>query len=200
MECQNRWFSRCLSSVWPVVALRKSQNALKMGIFGTKDGSKMGKNGVFQKSSQIVWGALESQNALKRGCFGTKDKSKMHPKCVFPKMLLDYLGCMDKWNKPILGPCWPISAPLKAKRALEMGQFGPIWANLGAQMVQKRVETMASKIDPSPVVVPKWMNTAHFGALLSRSHPFSNGYLICCWSVPYAVPSPTSSVTTFNAD
>ena len=42
MECQNKCFWRVLSSWWPIVALLKSQNALKMGCFGTKNGSKMG--------------------------------------------------------------------------------------------------------------------------------------------------------------
>ena len=38
MECQNKCFWRVLSSWWPVVALLKSQNALKMSCFGTKNG------------------------------------------------------------------------------------------------------------------------------------------------------------------
>ena len=42
MECQNKCCWRILSSWWPVLALLKSQNALKMGYFGTKNGSKMG--------------------------------------------------------------------------------------------------------------------------------------------------------------
>ena len=45
-----------------------------------------------------------SQNALKMGCFGTKNQSKMDQKCGFPKILLDYLGCTNKWNEPILSP------------------------------------------------------------------------------------------------
>ena len=48
--CQNKCFWCVLSSLWPVVALLKSQNALKMGCFGTKDQSKMAQkwvNGVF---------------------------------------------------------------------------------------------------------------------------------------------------------
>ena len=49
MECQNKCFRRVFSSWWPVVALLKSQNALKMGCFGTKNGSKMGQKWVFPK-------------------------------------------------------------------------------------------------------------------------------------------------------
>ena len=41
MECQNKCFWRVLSSWWPVLAVLKSPNALKMGYFGTKNGSKM---------------------------------------------------------------------------------------------------------------------------------------------------------------
>ena len=69
MACQNKCFWCVLSLWWPVVALLKSQNALKMG-----------------------W-------------FGTKDQSKMDQKCIFPKILLDYLGCTNKWNEPNLSPC-----------------------------------------------------------------------------------------------
>ena len=38
MECQNKCFWRVLSLWWPVLALVKSQKALKMGAFGTKNG------------------------------------------------------------------------------------------------------------------------------------------------------------------
>ena len=69
MECQNNCFWPILSTWWPVLALLKSQNALRMG------------------------------------CFGTKNQSEMDQKCVFPKILLDYLGCTNKWNEPILSPC-----------------------------------------------------------------------------------------------
>ena len=46
MECQNKCV---LSSWWPVLALLKSQIALKMGSFGTKNGSKMGQKMFFPK-------------------------------------------------------------------------------------------------------------------------------------------------------
>ena len=38
----------------------KSQNALKVGRLGTKNGSKMVKNVFFQKSSQTFWDAQTS--------------------------------------------------------------------------------------------------------------------------------------------
>ena len=47
MECQNKCV---LSPWWPVLALLKSQIALKMGSFGTKNGSKMGQKTVFSKN------------------------------------------------------------------------------------------------------------------------------------------------------
>ena len=68
----------------------KSQNALKMGRFGTKNGSKMGEKRNFLKvimghlggSEKCFWPVLsprsgvvahgESQNALKMGHYGTK--------------------------------------------------------------------------------------------------------------------------------
>ena len=40
-ECQNRCFWQFFSPWWPVLALLKYPNALKMGYFGTKKGSKM---------------------------------------------------------------------------------------------------------------------------------------------------------------
>ena len=49
IECQNNCFWRVLSLWWPVLALLKSQNALKMGCFGTNNGSKMGQKCVFPK-------------------------------------------------------------------------------------------------------------------------------------------------------
>ena len=49
MECQNNCFWRLLSSWWPVLALLKSQKALKRGCFATKNGTKMGQKCVFPK-------------------------------------------------------------------------------------------------------------------------------------------------------
>ena len=39
----------------------------------------------------------KSQNALKLSRFGTQNRSKMGQKCVFPKMILDHLGCSNKF-------------------------------------------------------------------------------------------------------
>ena len=58
MECQNKYFRRGLSSWWPVVALPKSQNALKMGCFGTINGSKMGQKCAFPKMILYHLGCL----------------------------------------------------------------------------------------------------------------------------------------------
>ena len=107
MECQNKCFWCVLSSWWPVLALVKPQNDLKMGCFGTKNGSKMGQKCVFPKMIldhfkclnkrnepllnplQAILATPQSQNALKMGRFGTKNQSKMEQKTVFPKMLLN---------------------------------------------------------------------------------------------------------------
>ena len=113
MECQNKCFWRILSSWWPVVALLQSQNAMKMGCFGTRNGSKMGQKCIFPKMipDQLGWqnkgnepllsplqailAPLKSQNALKMGCLGTKNGSRLGQKCVFPKKILDHLGCLN---------------------------------------------------------------------------------------------------------
>ena len=103
MECQNKWFRRVLSSRQPVLALLKSQNALKMGYIRTKNGSQMGQKCVFlkmipdhlgwlNKCNEPILSPLQatltppkSQNALKMGCFATKSESQMGQKCVFLK-------------------------------------------------------------------------------------------------------------------
>ena len=67
MECQNKWFWRILSSWWPVLALLKSQNALKMECFATKNGSKMGQKKCFSRNDpkpfgvpkQVEWSHFE---------------------------------------------------------------------------------------------------------------------------------------------
>ena len=61
LGCSNKCFWAILSPWWRVLGHGKSQNALKMGRFGTNNGSKMGQ------------------------------------KRVFPKMILDHLGCSNKW-------------------------------------------------------------------------------------------------------
>ena len=45
----NKCFWTVLSLWWPILVLRKSQNALKMGCFGSKNGSKMGQKRIFPK-------------------------------------------------------------------------------------------------------------------------------------------------------
>ena len=49
LVCSNKCFSAVLSPWWRVLGHGKSQNALKMGHFGTKNGSKMGQKLVFPK-------------------------------------------------------------------------------------------------------------------------------------------------------
>ena len=79
-------------------------------------------------------------------------------------------------------------------KQLEWSHFEPMLSNFGASQGRKGLENgpiwdhkrlkngsipWVSKNDPSPVVVPKQMNTAHFEPLLSHSHPLSSVYLIC---------------------
>ena len=68
MECQNRFFWRVLSPLWPVFPLLQSQNALEMGCFGTINGSKMGqkwvghewvKNACFPKTDPRPFGVCK---------------------------------------------------------------------------------------------------------------------------------------------
>ena len=56
MECQNKWFWRVLSLWWPVLALLKSQNALKMGCFATKIWVKNGSKKCFSKNDHSPFG------------------------------------------------------------------------------------------------------------------------------------------------
>ena len=43
----------------------------------------------------------------------------MGQKCVFPKMILDHLGCTNKWNEPIASHF----GPSKVTKCLENGLF-----------------------------------------------------------------------------
>ena len=49
LGCSNKCFWAILSPSWRVLGHGKSQNALKMGRFGTNNGSKMGQKRVFPK-------------------------------------------------------------------------------------------------------------------------------------------------------
>ena len=100
----------------------KSQNALKLGRFGTKSGSKKGQKRVFFKNHPEPFGMVKqvflakfepvvtrfghgnSQNALKLHPLSTKNGSKLGQKRVFPKMILNHLGCSNKCFEPILSP------------------------------------------------------------------------------------------------
>ena len=110
LGCPNGHMSPFVAHCKAILAPPGSQNASKMGCFAAKNRSKMGQKCVFPKMPflsplQAILAPPESPNALKMGCFGTKNQSKMDQKCVFPKILLDYLGCTNKWNEPISIPC-----------------------------------------------------------------------------------------------
>ena len=81
-DAKNKCSWTVLSSWWPFLALRKSQNALKMGCFATKNGSKMGQkrifpnlilyhlgctNGCNESILSPFWGILAPQKSQKKG-------------------------------------------------------------------------------------------------------------------------------------
>ena len=141
LGCSNTCFWPGLSPWWRVLGHGKSQNALKMGRFKTKNGSKMGQKRVFPKvildhfgcSNTCFWPGLspwwrvlghgKSQNALKMGRFKTKNGSKMGQKRVFPKVILDHFGCSNTCFSPVLSPWWRVLGHGKCEHALKMGRF-----------------------------------------------------------------------------
>ena len=72
--------------------------------------------------------------------------------------------------KPMLGNF----GPSQGRKGLENG---PIWDH---KWLKNGSKPWFWKNDPIPVVVPKRMNATHFEPLLSRSHPLSGTYFICC--------------------
>ena len=62
--------------------------------------------------------------------------------------------------------------PSEGRKGLEIR---PIWDH---KWLKNASNPWFSKNDPSPVVVPKWMDIAPYEPLLSRSHPLSSAYLI----------------------
>ena len=59
LGCSNKCLQAVLGPWWRVLGHGKSQNALKMGRFKTKNGSKMGEKCVFQK---VILDHLECSN------------------------------------------------------------------------------------------------------------------------------------------
>ena len=90
---------------WPILVLRKSQNALKMGCFGTKNGSKMHFSkphrrpfGVPQRVKLAHFepilghfGPSEVQKALKVGLVVMGFTCKLIPLCQEPSMRESFL-------------------------------------------------------------------------------------------------------------
>ena len=81
---------------------------------------------------------------LVSGPFWDQKSVKNGSKSIFSKILLDYLVCTNKYNKPIWRPCGAIWAPLKAETALKMGQFG----------IKNGSKPWFPKNEPSSIVVP----------------------------------------------
>ena len=141
-----------------------------------------------------VFGPPKIPKCLENGLFCNQKSVKNGSKkmCFSQGTFWIIWGAQINWNEPISSPCCAISAPLKAKRALKMGKLG---ITNGSKLGQNHG---FPKKNSRPVVVPKRMNTTHFDPLLSRSHPLSTAYLICCCILLDDVPSPTSSVPIFN--
>ena len=68
---------------------------------------------------------------------------------------------------------WSNNGPSQDRKIIESGQ---IWDH---KWLKNGSKQWFSNNDPSPVVVPEWMNAGDFEPLLGRSHPVSNAYLIC---------------------
>ena len=116
----------------------------------------------------------------------------MDEKCVFPKILLDYLGVHKQVEQAHFEPMLSNFGPSQGRQGLENW---PIWDH---KWLKNGSKPWFSKNDPSPLVVPKHMYTAHFEPLLSRSHPLFSAYLICRGDLLDDDPSPTSSFPIFN--
>ena len=77
---------------------------------------------------------------------------------------------------------WSHFEPMLSKIGPSQGRKGlgngPIWDHKWLKNGSK--PWFSKKNDTSPIVVPQRMNIAHFEPPLSRSHPLSSAYLICC--------------------
>ena len=105
-----------------VLALLKSQNALKMGCFRTKNGSQIGQRFVFPKNDPRPFGVRKQvkgahfepiashlapskvTKCFENGLFWDQKSVNNRSQMCFSKTLLDHLGCTNKWNGPIVSP------------------------------------------------------------------------------------------------
>ena len=92
MECQNKRFWRCLSSVGPFVALVNSPNALEMGSFVTKNVTKMGQKCVFLKMILGHLGCSRVTKCLEKGLFWDERKVKNGSKMCLSKDTFGLFG------------------------------------------------------------------------------------------------------------
>ena len=83
------------------------------------------------------FGPWKIPKCLENGPFWDKEWVKNGvKKRIFPKVMLDHLGCSNKWFWPILSPWRRVLAHGKSQNALNMGHFG---TKNGSKMGQKRV-------------------------------------------------------------
>ena len=94
LGCTNNCFEDVLSPWWRVLGDGKSQNALKMGLFGTKNGSKMGQKHVFSKNDRGPFGMLKQVVLPHFEPVATGFGSWKIPKCLDNGPFLD-----QKWVK-----------------------------------------------------------------------------------------------------
>ena len=111
-----------------------------------------------------------------------------------PKNTFGLLGVHKQVERANFEPIFSNVVPSQGRMGLENGL---LWDHKWPKNGSKQ---WFSKNDPSPIVVPKQMNTGHFAPLLSRClhSALSIVYLICRRSLLDDVPSPTSPVPIFN--
>ena len=108
LGCSNKCFWAILSPWWRVLGHGKSQNALKMGRFGTNNGSKMGQKRVFPKNDPGPFGMLKQVVLAHFEPMVTGFGSWKIPKCLENGPFWDQKwvknGSKMRFSKSDLGP------------------------------------------------------------------------------------------------
>ena len=96
LGCTNKRNEPIWSPLQAILATPKSQNALKMGCFGTKNGSKMDPKCVFSQMILTIWGAQTSEMSPFRAHCKPFGPSKV-TRCLENGLFWD-----QKWVKNVL--------------------------------------------------------------------------------------------------
>ena len=146
MECQNKCFWRVLSSWWPVLALLKSQNALKKGCFGTKNGSKM----CFSKNDPRPFGVHKQVKSAHLEPIASHFGHSKVTKC-----LENGLFCDQKWVKNASKMCFSKNdpRPFGVHKQVKLAHLEPIASHFGDSKVTKC-------LDNGLVCDQKWVKNA----------------------------------------